>query len=205
MRDAEEQVFEFKSRGVSVTAPHSVVVEALVSHLRAPRPLPVFCNTGTDDIPKLGELWHEEGGIRAAECRAEDGRIYDLIVVTGSDDKPLVLKDRQWGCYGTEIKGADSLRDGLANTKAMAEAGSPLAKEVIAMEVAECQDCSLPALCELNQVFANIGHMFEKEVFWSSTQFSGGSAWGQYFSSGTTDAWDKYNVTRALVVRRVYR
>lgn len=198
-----DKVIEITHRGIAIRAPHSVVAEALMDSLRAPRPLPVFCRT--DDWPELGEAWDGEGGIRAAECRGEDGRIYDLIVVTDADGKPVVLKDRQWGCYGTEIKGADSLRDGFANTTAMAEAGSALAKEVMAMEADDFRDCYLPALCELNQVFANLGHLFEKEVFWSSTQYSSGSAWSQGFESGDTHYWSKDYTDRAFVVRRVYR
>ncbi|HEY1772482.1 MAG TPA: hypothetical protein VGH91_04740 [Gammaproteobacteria bacterium] len=190
-------------------APHDVVAEALMEHVRGPRLsrlLPMFCSIASiDDLPSLGDPWPAQGGIRAAECRAEDGRIYDLVVVTGADGKPVVLKDRQWGCYPTEIKGADSLRDGTVNTKAMAEAGSQLAMDVVAIQAAGAHDCYLPALCELNQVFANVGHLFEKDVYWSSTQYSSYCAWNQGFSSGTTDYWGKDYSGRALVVRRVWR
>jgi len=206
MNQEQEKVFEFTHRGVAMKAPHGVVAEALMEHVRGPRLsslMPVFCSVG-DAVPKLGDVWEGQGGIRAAECRAEDGGIYDLVLVTGADGKPLILKDREWGCRGSEIA-AESLRDGVVNTKAMAEAGSQLAKDIVAVKAEGNTDCYLPALCELNQVFANMGHLLEKDVYWSSTQFSAGYAWGQAFSSGTTNTWDKNDSYRALVVRRVWR
>lgn len=192
-----------KTLELKLQVPAELVIDSILERIAREAAGGVSVSSG--DIPKLGDPWPSEGGIRAAECRADDGRIYDLVVVTGPDGKPVIFKDRQWGGYGTEIEGCESLRDGLANTKAMVKAGNELAKEVSACQFRGLDDSYLPALCELNQVFANIGHLFETDVYWSSTQYSANYAWTQFFSSGHTHGWGKDGRTRAFGVRRVYR
>ena len=51
----------------------------------------------------------------------------------------------EWGCYGKTITGADSYADGLANTKAMAEAGSEIAQKVLAQTTSGFTDWAIPA------------------------------------------------------------
>src|SRR5579859_2633693 len=105
------------------------------------------------DIPAIGQPWPEQRGIRMAEIAgASAGSLgYHLMLVTDSDGSPIVLDEMVWGTYGKEIKGADSYTDGIANTDAMVKAGCELAKKVRAYD----SDCYLPALCELQAVFAN--------------------------------------------------
>ncbi len=50
-----------------------------------------------------------------------------------------------WGEYGAKIDGADSFTDGRANTEAMAEAGSELAKKVLALTIGGHSDWAIPA------------------------------------------------------------
>jgi len=52
----------------------------------------------------------------------------------------------EWGKYGEKIEGADSLTDSLANTQAMAAAGSELAAKVLALEIGGFTDWAIPAL-----------------------------------------------------------
>lgn len=201
---AQENTLKFSHRGVKIEAPHEFVTEAVMEHLRGtPRihPLLSFCAIGESDIPKLGEAWPEHGGIRAAECRAEDGRIYDLVLVTGADGKPVFFKEEQWGSYGREIEGAKSLWDGEANTADMIKAGLELAKKVVAVG----EGCYLPSVTEAQVLFGNLRHLFEKTYFWTSTQYRDYTARYQSFENGYS-SWDsKVGRFHACVVRRVYR
>ena len=51
----------------------------------------------------------------------------------------------KWGEYGEKINGADSFTDSLANTKAMAAAGSELAAKVLALSIEGFTDWAIPA------------------------------------------------------------
>lgn len=50
-----------------------------------------------------------------------------------------------WGKYGEKIEGADSLTDSLANTQAMAAAGSELAAKVLTLSIGGHNDWAIPA------------------------------------------------------------
>lgn len=50
-----------------------------------------------------------------------------------------------WGEYGVKIEGADSFTDSLANTQAMAAAGSELAVKVLALDIGGFTDWAIPA------------------------------------------------------------
>jgi hypothetical protein len=50
-----------------------------------------------------------------------------------------------WGKYGEKIVGADSFTDSLANTQAMAAAGSELAAKVLALNIEGFADWAIPA------------------------------------------------------------
>lgn len=51
----------------------------------------------------------------------------------------------KWGEYGEKIEGADSFTDSLANTQAMAAAGSELAAKVLALNIEGFADWAIPA------------------------------------------------------------
>ncbi|PUB43186.1 DUF1566 domain-containing protein [Pseudomonas sp. GV047] len=51
----------------------------------------------------------------------------------------------EWGKYGEKIEGADSFTDSLANTQAMAAAGSELAAKVLALDIGGFTDWAIPA------------------------------------------------------------
>lgn len=57
--------------------------------------------------------------------------------------------DVAWGEYGQKVEGADSYTGGLANTIAMAEAGSELARKILALKIGGAEDWSLPARDQL--------------------------------------------------------
>ncbi len=62
--------------------------------------------------------------------------------ITAGAEHELVGK---WGEYGVKIEGADSFTDSLANTQAMAAAGSELAVKVLALDIGGLIDWAIPA------------------------------------------------------------
>jgi len=151
-------------------------------------------------VPAIGQPWEGQNGIRIGEFAGENGKPgYHLLLATELDGKPIVLSSQRWGEYGKDVTGATSLTDGSANTDAMFVAGCQLAKAARALG----DDCYIPSLCELQAAFAHARDRLPKEWLWSSTQYSANGAWGQGFSSGSTDNWRKDDSYRALVVRRV--
>ncbi|WP_448120050.1 DUF1566 domain-containing protein [Pseudomonas veronii] len=65
-----------------------------------------------------------------------------FLNITAGAEHELVGK---WGEYGEKIEGADSFTDGLANTKAMAAAGSELAAKVLTLSIEGFTDWAIPA------------------------------------------------------------
>jgi hypothetical protein len=115
------------------------------------------------------------------------------------------LKPQAWGS-SKMVKGAMSVYDGLANTNAMAAAGSPAAKEVRAMRIGDFDDWYIGARGDhLLAVAANDqlpeGEAFDSDWYWTSTQDAGaGYAWLQNFTNGT-QGWgheDDHHLVRAF-------
>ncbi|CRM73495.1 hypothetical protein [Pseudomonas sp. 25 R 14] len=64
-----------------------------------------------------------------------------FLNITAGAEHELVGK---WGEYGVKIEGADSFTDSLANTQAMAAAGSELASKVLALSIGGYNDWAIP-------------------------------------------------------------
>ncbi|EMB9966879.1 TPA: hypothetical protein NH760_006180, partial [Pseudomonas aeruginosa] len=97
----------------------------------------------------------------------------------------------EWGEYDQDVDGAVSYRDGASNTVAMAEAGSPIAKQ--AMEIGE--GVFIPSILELALLFSakQAGELsgFADRWYWSSSQYSADGAFSTHFNDGDTDTSDK--------------
>jgi hypothetical protein len=115
------------------------------------------------------------------------------------------LKPQAWGS-SRMVKGAMSVYDGLANTNAMADAGSPAAKEVRAMRIGDFDDWYIGARGEHLLAWAANdklpeGEAFDSDWYWTSTQdAAAGYAWIQLFGYGSQD-WDlkvSHNLVRAF-------
>jgi hypothetical protein len=113
-----------------------------------------------------------------------------------------------WGPSRKKVDGALSAYDGLANTRAMAEAGSKLGKWALDLRIGGFDDWYLWSRGEalLGYAAALEGNeAFERDVYWTSTQYAGDAegAWYQYFEYGTQGYWLKSDKDRAVAVRRV--
>ncbi|MGG1948991.1 hypothetical protein AB1286_29995 [Trinickia sp. NRRL B-1857] len=149
-------------------------------------------------VPEVGAYWDGQGGIYAGIMPARDGkRPYHLIAAIEDG------VDLQWGAGGNEAK---SLHDGLENTRALVERehDHPAAEWASKYTKDGCSDFYLPAQRELNLCYATCAEQFEKDWYWSSTQYSALNAWYQHFDDGTQDYADKDLTGRARAVRRLF-
>ncbi|MGY2285212.1 DUF1566 domain-containing protein [Pseudomonas gingeri] len=90
-------------------------------------------------IPAIGQAYG--GGFVTGITRDPDtGKRY--LNITAGAAHELV---GEWGKYGEKIEGADSFTNSLANTQAMAAAGSDLAAKVLALEIGGFTDWAIPA------------------------------------------------------------
>ena len=92
-----------------------------------------------------------EGGYFAGIIHI-NGQKFGIVVSPKEGD----LEDQQWGEFNQELEGARSFFDGQANTQAMAEAGSELAKAIQALDINGHADWYLPARDELELVYRNL-------------------------------------------------
>ncbi|ERV86725.1 DUF1566 domain-containing protein [Pseudomonas aeruginosa] len=109
----------------------------------------------------------------------------------------------EWGEYDQDVDGAVSYRDGASNTVAMAEAGSPIAKQ--AMEIGE--GVFIPSILELALLFSakQAGELsgFADRWYWSSSQYSANFAFYTYFFDGGAYHYAKGGVFRVRPVRKI--
>lgn len=140
-------------------------------------------------IPPLGEYWHGQGGVYAGIIRGESGKS-DRHVVVPPD---ILMLKTEWGCNGKEITGADNDYYGMPNTIAMAEAGSEVAKKILAFEHEGHNDYYLMAPKEARLCHTNAPELFAKEWHWTSKQYSANGAFLQHFLDGLQDCDGKYD------------
>ncbi len=109
----------------------------------------------------------------------------------------------EWGEYGQDVDGAFSYRDGASNTIAMAEAGSPIAKQ--ALEIGE--GVFIPSVLELALLFSakQAGELsgFADRWYWSSSQYSAYTAFFVLFLDGWTVLSGKHLVFLVRPVRKI--
>lgn len=92
-----------------------------------------------------------DGGFYVGRIR--DGEeLHAVIVSPRAGD----LEAQAWGPVRKSITGAMSYYDGQGNTIAMAEAGSKLAKAILALDIAGKRDWYLPARDELELVYRHL-------------------------------------------------
>ncbi|BAK75781.1 hypothetical protein NH8B_0949 [Pseudogulbenkiania sp. NH8B] len=190
--------------GITLTAPHATVVEALLDRLAAPAPALLTAElVSTSRPPAIGKFWHGEGGIYAGLMRGEDGNPdWHLIVPT---DPAAYFTDIAWGGYEHDEPEATHERDGLANTRALVESDveHPAAEWAAGLFIDGRADFYLPSRRELRLCWVNVPELFVDGYYWSSTQYSPNYAWLQVFGDGYQYYDHKDRQYRARAVRRV--
>src|SRR3989442_4214807 len=91
-------------------------------------------------VPAIGTYLEHEGGFFTGVLRVGDAL---LGVITAP--KALGELTGAWLPSYTDVPGACSCFDSLANTRAMAEAGSAIAKQVLELNIAGHADWAIPA------------------------------------------------------------
>jgi hypothetical protein len=151
--------------------------------------------------PKIGTYWTGQGGVYAGMGRGfDDMPDHHLIVPT---DARAIFENRMLGTYGVDVSGASSDHNGMANTIALAAAGSELCKEALAVEIEGHKDFYLMSRTDARLCMANVPELFEKEWHLTSTQYSNYGAWSQNFGYGCQDTLGKGSKVRARLVRRL--
>lgn len=90
-------------------------------------------------IPAIGQAY---GGGFVSGITRDPVNGQRSLHITASAAHELV---GEWGKYGEKVEGADSFTDSLANTQAMAAAGSDLAAKVLALDIGGFTDWAIPA------------------------------------------------------------
>ena len=130
------------------------------------------------DLPALGQPLL--GGVFAARYWLNG---QERALILPSDEFEGV-----WGEYGVEIAGANSYSDGYANTVAMAEAGSVIAKKALEL------DAHIPSPLEGQLLMAakaeGLVTLREDRFHWLSSQYSANLA----YLMGFEDGWLNYYV-----------
>lgn len=89
------------------------------------------------------------------------GGYYSGLIRIGDDLHALIVSPREHGEFNSvrllddanPVPGADSFADGLANTRALAEAGSELAAKVLALEINGVGGWAIPARDQLELLY----------------------------------------------------
>lgn len=152
-------------------------------------------------LPTFGEIVPGEGGRLGAIMRGS------IVNGTRQPDYAIIVPDLPtialpWG-KNEEIKGADSLTDGLANTQAMHAAKCPPALHIAKLNAEGHTDLYLPARAEMWALRGNVPELFEKDWHWTSTQDSRDFAFVQGFEIGYSGWYGKGNDCRVRAVRRI--
>ena len=126
----------------------------------------------------------------------------------------------QWGCYGTNISGANGTAIGTGNQNTIDIEAGCTTPETAADKCANLtlngySDWFLPSKDELHKMYLNIGQgntlglgnigIFASNPYWSSTEFDANHAWQQDFDSGGQYSFFKYNPSYANAYVRAVR
>lgn len=152
-------------------------------------------------LPRIGADWPGQAGKFMGIICGENGQPdYGIVLPT---DPRATLK----GIYSPKenITGAQSELDGMANTKAMAAAGSKIAKDALAVKIDGHRDFYIPSRREARLLQINSPTPIAKGWHWTSTQCRGWDdlAWAQNFGDGNQHDFHKYDELPVRLVRRV--
>lgn len=121
-----------------------------------------------------------------------DGGIFVARYFIGNEQRALILLPNEaqgtYGEYGQNIEGATSYSDGEKNTRAMAEAGSAIAKQALELggHIPACLEAHLLMAAKTEGLIT----LREDRYCWLSTQCSAYLAYTMDFEGG----WQYYDV-----------
>lgn len=133
---------------------------------------------------------HVQQSVAAADLPERGQPLAGGIFITrywlnGQERALIQLPDEfagEWGEYGQDVPGAKSYSDGEANTRAMAEAGSEIAKKALELggHIPSCLEGQLVMAAKADGLVT----LREDRFHWMSTQFSAYYAYYMFFEGG---------------------
>lgn len=192
-----EKILELEHRGITLSAPHDVVVAAILERLQG-RSAPV----AVGPIPRIGEYWAGQGGINAGLMRGVNG-LSDYFLIVAPADR-VSFGELEYGPRKAVI-GTDDEYDGQKNTLTLLATGDtyPAAKACVEFTLDGLKDFYLGARREYALAYANVPEQFKQAWHFTSTQYSGRYAWGQDFDDGGQDGLSKDYEYSVRPVRRL--
>jgi len=162
----------------------AAMLAALAPNIKAASPAS-SAEAATTIPPRIGDVWHDQGGVYAGLMRGVNGgRDYHLIVPAGAE---AFVESIAWGAEGEDEPGATSEWDGHANTVALVNSphGHPAAEWAAGLSIGGHQDFYLPSRREARLCWVNVPELFTPHWYWTSSQSSRRHAWYQFFNVGT--------------------
>jgi hypothetical protein len=135
--------------------------------MNAPEPTtapPIATRRPRHDLMSLAAGTPAEDGFFAGLFQLDDGRRFALIVAPKAEGEK---DDATWIDGYQAVPGARSYNDGLANTQAMAAAGSPLAQWALGLRIGEHDDWYLPSQDELEICYRNLKPTSQENTCWA--------------------------------------
>ena len=131
-----------------------------------------------------------------------DGGLHGLEAAPGDQG------NAKWGCFGTNLTGADGTAVGIG-AQNTADILVGCTETGIAAKLADDFDLNgvtdwfLPSKDELNLLFDQKGVVggFANDIYWSSSEVGSFSAWDQFFTNGDQNIDGKDNTLRVRAVR----
>lgn len=147
----------------------------------------------------LGSLWPEEGGYYIGNIFYPNGDIYALIIASKETEFTSIFNE--------VIEDSDTvgdLYDGYKNS----QMDFTIFSNLVEINKDEHKDWYLFSRAELNICWENnntleLEQQFEKNWYWSSSWYSSGYAWLQYFDTGTQYNCLQFDTYRGRAGRKV--
>jgi len=166
-----------------------------------------FCNSCCEYL-EIGSFY--QGGI---VFYLDSTNFHGLVVAMG--DLP---GEYQWGCYETDILGADltTLHSGLQNSIDIINSCTDSLSAAFQTSLIQWEgydDWYLPSKDELLEIYNSIGNGseeshffiesldFENDYYWSSSEYSDKYTWYFHFENGYTYFNDKYETFKVRPIR----
>lgn len=138
-----------------------------------------------------------QGGVYAGDILGDDGIVYGLVVASEDLDGTYA-----WGPEDGERTA--STWDGLVNTNDLLrhDKTHAAARAAKAYSADGNADFYLPSKREMQIIAANLPHLFQPKLYWTSTPYGSGTAWAVHFECGSVSNWGRYGEFRVRPVRR---
>lgn len=150
-------------------------------------------------LPAPGAALPGQGGVFGGITRGADGQLLALIVATD----PRGILTGPLGADNKTIPGAQSMWDGMGNTKALAAEGSTVCQQLLELEIDGQRDFFLMSQADAHVLAAFVPSMFPEGWHYTSTTRGAYYVVVQYFQVGDQDSSVRYGHRPLRAVRTI--